>query len=198
MSTPFGIATTEVIPIREIEGVTDKIYLFYYLLSSDVRALLTARMKGRTGRLRLGTEALTDLEMPLPPLPEQHLIVAKLESLFIQLDATVDNLKKAQVQVQRYRQSLLKDAFEGELTKEWREGDSDNWKSGKLSEFITLESGSRPRGGVRGIAEGIPSLGGEHLNDEGSFNFKKRVVLNNYMLIFVSHKHDVLQVSFIV
>ena len=48
-----------------------------------------------------------------------------------------------------------------------------NLKYIKLSEFVTLESGSRPRGGVSGILEGIPSLGGEHLNEEGSFNFKK-------------------------
>lgn len=173
LPTPFGIATTEIIPIREIEGVSDKIYLFYYLLSLDVRTLLTARMKGTTGRLRLGTEALADLEIPLPPLPEQRRIVAKLEALFTQLDAAVDNLKKAHTQLQRYRQSVLKSAFEGELTKEWREGHSDSWKSIKLNEFTTLESGSRPKGGVRGILEGIPSLGGEHLNDEGSFNFEK-------------------------
>ena len=121
LPTPFGIATTEVIPIREVEGVSDRVYLFYYLLSPDVRALLTARMKGTTGRLRLGTETLADLELPLPPLAEQRRIVAKLEVLFAQLDAAVDNLKKAQVQLQRYRQSVLKAAFEGELTREWRE-----------------------------------------------------------------------------
>ncbi|MYF55017.1 hypothetical protein F4225_04440, partial [Candidatus Poribacteria bacterium] len=104
LPTPFGIATTEVIPIREVEGVSDRVYLFYYLLSPDVRALLTARMKGTTGRLRLGAETLADLEFPLPPLAEQRRIVAKLEVLFAQLDAAVDNLKKAQVQLQRYRQ----------------------------------------------------------------------------------------------
>ena len=43
LPTPFGIATTEVIPIREVEGVSDKFYLFYYLLVPDVRALLTAK-----------------------------------------------------------------------------------------------------------------------------------------------------------
>ena len=54
LPTPFGIATTEVIPIREVEGISDKFYLFYYLLLPDVRALLTERMQGTTGRLRLG------------------------------------------------------------------------------------------------------------------------------------------------
>ena len=173
LPTPFGIATTEVIPIREVEGISDKFYLFYYLLVPDVRALLTARMKGTTGRLRLGTEALTDLEIPLPPLAEQHRIIVKLEVLFTQLDAAVDSLKKAQAQLQRYRRSILKAAFEGELTKEWRERHSDSWESMNLNEFITLESGSRPKGGVRDILEGIPSLGGEHLNADGGFNFEK-------------------------
>ena len=140
MPTPFGIGTTEIIPIREIEGISDKIYLFYYLLVPDVRALLTARMKGTTGRLRLGTEALADLEIPLPPLTEQHRIVAKLEVLFTQLDAAVDNLKKAQVQVHRYRQSVLKAAFEGELTREWREGHSGELEPMSVSEVSEMDN----------------------------------------------------------
>jgi type I restriction enzyme, S subunit len=40
-----------------------------------------------------------------------------------------------------------------------------------LDLLISLESGKRPRGGVRGISEGVPSLGGEHLNAHGGFNF---------------------------
>ena len=47
------------------------------------------------------------------------------------------------------------------------------WVTTSLAELLTtLESGSRPRGGVRGIAEGIPSVGGEHLNYTGGFNFE--------------------------
>ena len=43
----------------------------------------------------------------------------------------------------------------------------------KLNKFVTLESGLRPKGGVGGILEGIPSLGGEHLNADGGFIFQK-------------------------
>jgi len=39
--------------------------------------------------------------------------------------------------------------------------------------LLSLESGNRPKGGVRGIKEGIPSIGGEHLNPNGGFNFEK-------------------------
>lgn len=46
------------------------------------------------------------------------------------------------------------------------------WAMASLAELLTsLESGSRPRGGVRGISEGVPSIGGEHLNYNGGFNF---------------------------
>ena len=140
LPTPFGIATTEVIPIREIEGVSDRIYLFYCLLVRDVRTLLTGKMQGTTGRLRLGTKTLAGLEIPLPPLAEQLRIVAKLEKLFTQLDAAVDALKKAQTQLQRYRQSLLKTAFEGELTREWREGHSGELEPMSVSEVSAMDS----------------------------------------------------------
>ncbi len=58
---------------------------------------------------------------PSPPLPEQHRIVTKIEELFTQLDAGVASLKKVQAQLKRYRQAVLKAAFEGRLTQDWRE-----------------------------------------------------------------------------
>ena len=36
-----------------------------------------------------------------------------------------------------------------------------------------IESGTRPKGGVDGYAEGIPSIGGEHLTSTGNFKFDK-------------------------
>lgn len=47
-------------------------------------------------------------------------------------------------------------------------------KREKLSEFvIELESGTRPKGGVSVESGTIPSLGAEHLNNTGGFNFHK-------------------------
>ncbi|MCI0562265.1 MAG: restriction endonuclease subunit S [Nitrososphaera sp.] len=46
------------------------------------------------------------------------------------------------------------------------------WQTKPLSELLTLlENGSRPRGGVSLFTEGIPSIGGEHLNNDGGFDF---------------------------
>lgn len=47
-----------------------------------------------------------------------------------------------------------------------------NWIEVQLLDILqTLENGSRPKGGVQGILEGVPSLGGEHLNSNGGFKF---------------------------
>jgi type I restriction enzyme S subunit len=63
--------------------------------------------------------------IPLPPLPEQRAIVAKIELLFSDLDNGIANLKKAQEQLKIYRQAVLKKAFVGELTRKWREEQTD-------------------------------------------------------------------------
>lgn len=155
--------------IRGLGGIES---LFILYLMRAYANEIASRGTGTTFDAITGNQLKT-FEIPLPPLAEQRRIVAKLEVLFTQLDVAVDSLKKAQAQLHQYRRSILKAAFEGELTKEWREGDTDTWVRMKLNEFITLESGSRPKGGVRGILEGIPSLGGEHLNADGSFRFEK-------------------------
>jgi|LGOV01.1.fsa_nt_gb type I restriction enzyme S subunit len=55
------------------------------------------------------------------------------------------------------------------LTLDFAEG----WVETTLDQLLqTLESGSRPKGGVRGIKEGILSIGGEHLDDTGGFRFQ--------------------------
>lgn len=48
----------------------------------------------------------------------------------------------------------------------------EGWTECALQEVLTaIESGSRPKGGVRGIESGIPSIGGEHLTYDGGFDF---------------------------
>ncbi|WP_116107624.1 restriction endonuclease subunit S [Lewinella sp. IMCC34191] len=64
------------------------------------------------------------LEFPLPPLPEQRAIVAKLERLFAELDRSVAELEAAREKLGVYRQSVLKEAFAGRLTEGWRETNS--------------------------------------------------------------------------
>jgi type I restriction enzyme S subunit len=75
---------------------------------------------------------LINIEILLPPLAEQQRIVSKIEELFTKLDAGVDALKKAKEQIKRYRQAVLKYAFEGKLTEEWRKTNMDKLESASV------------------------------------------------------------------
>ncbi len=49
----------------------------------------------------------------------------------------------------------------------------ESWCTTSLDRVLTvLESGSRPKGGTKGVTSGVPSVGGEHINREGGFDFK--------------------------
>ena len=82
---------------------------------------------------------LSPIKIPLAPLPEQRAIVTKIEELFSDLDKGVADLKKAQDQLKIYRQAVLKKAFEGELTKIWRDEQTDSPTSDELLTLIEEE-----------------------------------------------------------
>lgn len=87
---------------------------------------------------QINNKNIAPLNFPLPPLPEQLAIVAKIEALFSELDNGIQQLRTAQAQLKVYRQSLLKWAFEGKLTnKEVREGSlPEGWNVYELKNIV--------------------------------------------------------------
>ncbi|MBW2576228.1 MAG: restriction endonuclease subunit S [Deltaproteobacteria bacterium] len=92
-------------------------YLYYFLKSAKKQA--TDLASGTTFK-EISSTNFSKLQIPLPPLLEQHRIVAKIEELFSSLDKGIEGLKTAQQQLKVYRQAVLKWAFEGKLTEKWR------------------------------------------------------------------------------
>ncbi len=72
---------------------------------------------------------MKQIPVNLAPLNEQQRIVAKIKELFSELDKGIENLKTARAQLKVYRQALLKHAFEGKLTRAWREQNRDKLES---------------------------------------------------------------------
>ena len=98
---------------------TIDIEFLYYAFRNLERFIL--KQSSGTTVLGVNLNNLKAIKTLLPPPPEQRAIVAKIEQLFSDLDNGIANLKAAQAKLDIYRQAVLKQAFEGELTREWRE-----------------------------------------------------------------------------
>lgn len=68
----------------------------------------------------LSSSTVQEIPLPLPPRTEQDRIVSRLDELFSEIDEGERALERVQKLVERYRQSVLKAAVTGELTREWR------------------------------------------------------------------------------
>lgn len=98
----------------------------FYLLKYEIHNLINSdRLHGSTMK-HINRKPFLSHQILLPPLPEQHRIVEKIEELFSELDNGVASLKKALEQLKTYRQAVLKWAFEGKLTEKWRNTHQDS------------------------------------------------------------------------
>ena len=136
----------------------DEGYLAYFLKSPSYWESISEKSLG-IALANVNATKLRQINVPLPPLPEQPRIVAKIEELFTRLDAGVGALHKIKLQLKRYRQSVLKSAFEGKLTAEWREAHkgelepasvllgkikAERAKTGKYKELPPLDTSDLP------------------------------------------------------
>lgn len=93
-------------------------YALHYLTQAAQRFIHESRGTTISGVTK---KQLAELPLPLPPLNEQRRIVEKIEELFTRLDAGVAELHEARKRLASYRQAVLRDAFTGKLTQQWRE-----------------------------------------------------------------------------
>ena len=109
-----GCGSTEFHVLRPHEGLS-RDFLNYFLHQDEFRKDAQRNMAGTAGQLRVPAAWLSEVTLPLPPLPEQRRIVEEIETQFTRLDASVAALRRAQANLKRYRASVLKDACEGRL-----------------------------------------------------------------------------------
>jgi len=110
-----SILTENAAKIIELKDVHNK-FLSRWINSFNCqlqikRKILSATL-GKLALNRIGT-----LELPLPPLKEQLLIVDELESKLTVCDEIEETISQSLQQAETLRQSILKKAFEGKLVK---------------------------------------------------------------------------------
>lgn len=137
-TSPFwAIDTTYFI---EQDENLDLKYLYYVLKSLNL-----SHLDKSTAIPGLSRDDAYKKRVPIAPLNEQKRIIEKIEQLFSDLDAGVEILKAIKKQVRQYRQSVLKYAFEGKLTAEWRKKNKPEPAS-KLLEKIAKEKERKSEG----------------------------------------------------
>ena len=95
-----GFGSTEYIVFRNIEGVTDSKFVYYFVTSPWFREIAIKSMVGSSGRQRVQQSVLENLEVTLPPLEEQRRIAGILGSLDdkIELNRRINANLEAQAQ----------------------------------------------------------------------------------------------------
>jgi type I restriction enzyme S subunit len=118
-SEPEAIITADCVKIRLHSAMTVSQFVIYGIHDISFKSQIAQITKG-VAQQKVSLARFRKLRLRLPPLPEQHRIVAKIEELFSNLDAGVDALERAKANLKRYRASILKSAVEGKLTEDWR------------------------------------------------------------------------------
>lgn len=129
------------------ENFLDNNFLFY-----QINSLKRQIEKDAYGGAQpnISSNKIEQMPFVLPPLPEQQVIVSKIEELFSELEKGKQELLSAQQQLKVYRQSLLKAAFEGKLTNsDVKEGElPEGWNRIEVKKVCTIKRGKskhRPR-----------------------------------------------------
>ncbi|WP_272573929.1 restriction endonuclease subunit S [Providencia sp. PROV259] len=112
-------------------------FLSLWLRSSYLQDIIQLEIKsGAQGKLALSR--IKSLPILLPPLPEQHEIVRRVEQLFGYADTIEKLVNNALACVNNLTQSILAKAFRGELTAQWR-AENPDLISGENSAAVLLE-----------------------------------------------------------
>lgn len=145
------------------EEICNPHFFTYYFAKDNLRYLDSG-----SAQSQITIDALKKVILKLPPLQQQKKIVAVLSSL----DEKIETNRKINTRLEELAQALFKlwfidfEPFGGQMPKDW------NYKY--ISDFHhEIETGKRPKGGVSGITEGVPSIGAESIKGIGYYDYSK-------------------------
>ncbi|MBO0952016.1 restriction endonuclease subunit S [Fibrella forsythiae] len=171
LKNKIGFGSTEFHVFRCQQDLDNK-YLFYFLVQRRFRHEAEGSMTGAVGLRRVPKSFLEEYLIPVPPLPVQYQIVARIEELFSELDAGVNELKTALYRLKTYRQAVLQNQLSNK-----------NWPTIQLDGLLQLGRNSIKTGPF-GMAlsksdhraEGVPVLGIENIG-RGKFWDRNKIFI---------------------
>lgn len=154
-----GWNVARAIAVLRPRDLADSTWIRYCLESLPAQREMQLR-KTDTVQATLNLRDLKRIQVPYPPTPERVRITRALGAL----DDLIDVNHRIRITLDHKGVALIEDLV-------LRESDR---KMVTLEDAASLiETGRRPRGGVRGITEGVPSIGAESIDGLGVFDFSK-------------------------
>ncbi len=176
LPTPFGIATTEVIPLRPCKEGQDRRLLFFYLLHPDVRHHVAERMEGATGRQRIPAAVLLDLPFPKFDPEEQTTVSDTLEMIQQLMAVETQSIETTQTLKRAAMQTLFTRGLGGEAQKETEIGPvPESWDVRQLGDLAEITYGAQAAvANATDPTIGTLILTNINLDLEGRINLEKR------------------------
>jgi len=172
----FGFGSTEFLVFRERDGISDGDFITYLSKYDAVKDYGANNLQGTSGRQRVSKEAFYELELLLPPLPEQKTIASVLSSL----DDKIDLLHRQIKTLEQLAETLFRQWFVEEAN-ESREvgtlGDLVEVKYGK--DHKKLEDGNIPVYGSGGVMR----YADQALFEDESVLIPRKGSLNNVLYV---------------
>ena len=163
------------VQIRD-QKLADQHFIYYLFNSKPVRQQIRGSASGTKIR-HTAPSRIADVKVRVPPLPVQQRIAGILSAY----DELIDNSQ---------RRIKILEAMARALYREWfvhfRFPGHENhprvaspvgeiphgWEVATLGQhLVALESGKRPKGGIRDVEDGVPSIGAENINGIGRHDF---------------------------
>ncbi len=113
-SIPDCVHQNHIIRLRPSSEVLPQ-YVAIYWNSPEGRAAVAAKASSTSGLFTLSVSKVGSLPVPIPPIAEQHRIVAEVEAKLSDIDALVAAATANLSRAANLRSSVLRSAFEGRL-----------------------------------------------------------------------------------
>ena len=194
----YAFTSTEFHILEAKKGINPK-YIFWIIRIDFVYNQVFGKVKGTTGRRRLDKSELEEFKIPFPQTEIRYKLITIMEKAHKE---RIEKIKKSKKLINGINEILLEQLdLKLPSTKEktifltMLEDESENrfdvfyyrpkyitlldtikkskYEVKTLKQISkTIVNGQRPKGGVKYIKDGVPSIGGEHITSEGDFNFE--------------------------
>lgn len=139
-------ATNQAVCFIETPKCLNSKFLYYFLVLNRDR-LLSQRIGG--AQPNISQTIIKNMLCPIPSVEEQDVIIKIIESRFSVCDKMEETIENSLKQAEALRQSILKQAFEGKLTEQWRKEHKD-LISGENSAEALLKKIKAEKGTLKG------------------------------------------------